>query len=95
MKSRISIRNKGTQPRRLAEERKPKTVTSSTQAPVPPLSRDDVQRRIARRAYELYESRGRDHGHALEDWLKAEREILGERSLSPETTSREEYRGAT
>ncbi len=31
--------------------------------------------RIARRAYELYESRGGAHGFALEDWLQAEREI--------------------
>ena len=31
--------------------------------------------RIARRAYELFELRGREHGHELEDWLRAEREI--------------------
>jgi hypothetical protein len=31
--------------------------------------------RIAMRAYELYEQRGRQDGHALEDWLQAEREI--------------------
>lgn len=29
---------------------------------------------IARRAYELYEARG-SHGHDLEDWLRAEREL--------------------
>jgi hypothetical protein len=27
------------------------------------------------RAYELYERRGREHGHADEDWVRAEREI--------------------
>jgi len=27
---------------------------------------------IARKAYELYERRGRQDGYALEDWLKAE-----------------------
>jgi hypothetical protein len=27
---------------------------------------------IALKAYELYEQRGREEGHALEDWLKAE-----------------------
>jgi len=32
--------------------------------------------RIAVRAYELYEQRGRQDGYALEDWLQAEREIL-------------------
>ncbi len=33
--------------------------------------------RIAVRAYELYERRGRQEGYALEDWLQAEREIRG------------------
>lgn len=32
--------------------------------------------RIARRAYELYEKRGRQEGRALEDWLKAERQLV-------------------
>jgi hypothetical protein len=31
--------------------------------------------RIARRAHEIYEARGGQHGKALEDWLKAETEI--------------------
>ncbi len=31
---------------------------------------------IARRAYELFESRGFAHGHDREDWLRAEAEIL-------------------
>jgi hypothetical protein len=30
---------------------------------------------IAHRAYELYEERGREHGHDIDDWLKAEHEI--------------------
>jgi len=30
---------------------------------------------IARRAYELYESRGGGHGRDLDDWLEAEREL--------------------
>ena len=28
---------------------------------------------VSRMAYELYEQRGREDGHDLEDWLKAER----------------------
>ena len=28
--------------------------------------------RIARRAHEIYEARGGEHGRALEDWLQAE-----------------------
>jgi hypothetical protein len=34
--------------------------------------------RIARRAHEIYERRGGEHGKALEDWLQAEREIDAE-----------------
>jgi hypothetical protein len=30
---------------------------------------------IERRAYELYEQRGREDGHDWDDWLQAEREI--------------------
>lgn len=32
---------------------------------------------IRQRAHELYEARGREEGHDLEDWLQAEAEILG------------------
>jgi len=34
-----------------------------------------VEEQIRRRAYELYENRGREEGHDLEDWLTAEEEI--------------------
>ena len=30
---------------------------------------------IVRRAYELYEERGDEHGHDVDDWLQAEREL--------------------
>jgi Protein of unknown function (DUF2934) len=32
---------------------------------------------VRRRAYELYEPRGREDGHAQEDWLHAEAEVVG------------------
>jgi len=38
---------------------------------------DDLYVRIANRAYELHATRGYRHGNALDDWLEAEREILG------------------
>lgn len=38
---------------------------------------DDLQARITTRAYELYMDHGYRHGRALDDWLEAEREILG------------------
>jgi hypothetical protein len=34
--------------------------------------------RIAQRAYELYEAGGYEQGRALEHWLEAEREVIGE-----------------
>jgi hypothetical protein len=30
---------------------------------------------VARRGYELYLARGGEHGHDLDDWLRAEREL--------------------
>ena len=33
---------------------------------------DEVRERIAKKAYELYEQRGREAEHDVEDWLKAE-----------------------
>jgi hypothetical protein len=37
----------------------------------------DLQSIIAARAYELYQKRGGRIGHELDDWLEAEREVLG------------------
>ena len=39
----------------------------------------ELEEQIHRRAYELYEARGREHGHDREGWLQAEAEILGTR----------------
>jgi len=51
-----------------------KVVAMPTVVPdAPPAAVTD--RDIARRAYELYEARGREHGHDLDDWLQAEREL--------------------
>ena len=36
----------------------------------------DFHARISERAYALYEKHGREDGHALEDWLEAERQVL-------------------
>ena len=42
------------------------------------IANDDV----AQRAYELYETRGREPGHELDDWLKAEAELVHGHSSS-------------
>jgi hypothetical protein len=44
----------------------PTAVTSDPQ---------DLEHQIRLRAYELYEARGREDGHEVEDWLRAEEEI--------------------
>lgn len=47
-------------------------VPPSTET-LPPSEDESV--RIATRAYELWEHRGWDHGHDVEDWFEAERAI--------------------
>jgi len=42
-----------------------------------PVQQNDMEERIRRRAYTLYEERGEVDGFALDDWLQAEAEILG------------------
>ena len=40
---------------------------------------------VSRRAYELFQERGREPGHELDDWLRAERELKeANRPDSPE-----------
>ena len=47
----------------------------------------DLQEEISRRAYELYERRGREAGHETEDWLQAEAELAQERTMSAARTA--------
>ncbi|HKN36212.1 MAG TPA: DUF2934 domain-containing protein [Terriglobales bacterium] len=35
----------------------------------------NLEEQIRCRAYQFYEERGREHGHDLEDWLRARAEI--------------------
>jgi len=52
---------------------------SKSREPLPrkPKSVSNAEEKIRLRAYELYERRGRIDGHALDDWLQAETEVLG------------------
>ncbi len=43
----------------------------------PAMTTDDLRKLIAKKAYELYEKRGRKPGHSMDDWLEAERIIKG------------------
>jgi hypothetical protein len=40
---------------------------------------------VARRAYELFLARGRQHGGDLDDWLEAERQLTGSGTPAPQT----------
>lgn len=53
---------------RLTGERSLAKYTGGREQP----SRDE----IARLAYQFYETRGRRHGHDVDDWLSAERELM-------------------
>jgi len=48
------------------------TCVNSSLTATEPLNGQQIQLR----AYELYEQRGREHGHDVEDWLQAEAEIV-------------------
>ena len=55
------------------------------------LGNDGIREKVSFRAYELYERRGADHGRDLEDWAKAENEVLSplieqKRKLSRKTS---------
>jgi hypothetical protein len=43
----------------------------------PSMSTEDLNKLVAKKAYELYEKRGRKSGHSLNDWLEAERIVKG------------------
>jgi hypothetical protein len=53
--------------------------TGNTSHQVPTLavmkSAAELQEQIRCRAYQLYEQRGRNDGHELDDWLRAEAEV--------------------
>jgi len=55
---------------------------------------DDMSERIRRRAFELYERRGRADGQDIEDWLQAEAEIAAELSQPVATAAVKKSRRA-
>ncbi len=54
------------------KRRSPALIATATRTPewMP-----ELEQQIRRRAYELYEQRGKEDGHELDDWLQAESEI--------------------
>ena len=53
----------------------PATVPGAMGSAVEHLAIEPTHEDIARRAYQLYEERGGEHGRDLEDWFQAEREL--------------------
>lgn len=43
----------------------------------PAMSKEDLHKLIEKKAYELYEKRGKKVGHSVDDWLEAERIVKG------------------
>jgi Protein of unknown function (DUF2934) len=54
----------------------PKSIPSKATAISDPVSSQD---QIRERAYQLYESGGRQDGQAQQDWLTAEQQVLNQR----------------
>ena len=51
---------------------------ATKQFPATPVEVEDI---IRRRAYEIYEQRGKADGFELDDWVQAEAEVLGSREM--------------
>lgn len=49
--------------------------TRSTTNPAARIRTPDLEEQIRVRAHEIYEQRGRDEGHDIDDWLQAEAEL--------------------
>ena len=46
----------------------------------PSMSKTDLTKLIEKKAFELYEKRGKKGGHSIDDWLEAERIVKGKLS---------------
>ena len=59
-----------------AQKHEKNTVVKLVPADLVAHRREEIDRMIAQRAYELFEGRGCLHGHDVVDWLQAEDEIV-------------------
>lgn len=76
-----SVKTRSTKPERKTpapKQQKSEKAPAQHPHPLPPSCCDNLQALIAKRAYELYSERGYQDGSPLDDWLIAEREILGQ-----------------
>jgi len=68
----------------------PDKKSSGTEAQ--PSSLELTEELIRKRAYYFYEQRGRKVGHDLEDWFRAEAEIIGRKTRGYEAAQKETRR---
>ncbi len=64
-----------------------RTLTRASSKTVAPEEENRTRQRIAERAYDLFQARGRVDGHDIDDWLQAERQIQAEQA-KPLSTAR-------
>jgi hypothetical protein len=55
----------------------------SAEPPHLALSDEELYERVSRKAYELYQQRGEEPGHDIEDWITAERLVHEELRRGP------------
>jgi hypothetical protein len=59
-------------------------------APTPDIGTVELTEEIIRRrAYELFEAHGYEHGHDVEHWLEAETEVMGKKPAAPAVESQD------
>lgn len=49
---------------------------------------NETLKKVEKRAYELFTARGGVHGYAMEDWLKAEKEVTGKNVEKPKNKNK-------
>lgn len=63
----------------MKENSDPDRLSTAMPSPLVSTAPVDLREKIRQRAYELYDERGRDNGHELKDWLRAELEAQEEK----------------
>ena len=67
---------------RISSAAKVKKVAAKKKIKVAKLTAEQIQQKIALKAYELYEFRSGENGSATEDWFKAQKFVYAELGLA-------------
>ncbi len=71
----------------------PGKVTNVSAAKAEEGSLELTEELIRLRAYQLYEGRGCEHGHDLDDWFQAVAEVFGKKSVGTAESEAKEGKG--